>query len=64
MNSGRDASVQRMLIAATHKAESHCSTKHHDSLSETAGGENPYSVTKCVLRYENQIVALIIFQVQ
>lgn len=56
--------MQRMLIAATHNADSHCSTKHHDSLSETVGGENPYSVMKCVLRYENQIVALIIFQVQ
>jgi hypothetical protein len=55
-----------MLIAATHNADSHCSTKHYDSLSETVrvGGENPYSVMKRVLRYENQVVVLMIFQVQ
>jgi hypothetical protein len=45
--------VQRMLIAATHNADRHCSTKHHDSLSEKVGGENPYSMIKCVLRYNS-----------
>jgi hypothetical protein len=52
------------MLIATHNADSHCSTKHHDSLSETAGEENPYSVMKCVFRYENQKVVSRIRQVQ